>query len=75
MEKIELNKWYRHRGNRKFIPERVALVSGVWVKYDVVVRDRDGMVKLLTKDKFDITTWQHRRRFSDIMAYKFVEKK
>lgn len=73
MEKSIVGKWYRHRGNKNSVPERVKKAPK---NYDVIVRYRDGIIGPM-KDKY-ITRrfiWRHDYTLADIMAYQFVEKK
>lgn len=73
MEKIELGKWYRHRGNKNAVPWRVKKASKGW---DVVAQRRDrSVVQLTTRQLTEEVSWAYWKEFDDIMAYKFVEKK
>lgn len=78
MEKIIVGKWYRHRGNKNSVPERV---RNGFKKYALVVRHRNGWVvaisyyAILSEPLWAHLGAKHKYGFGDIMAYKFVEKK
>lgn len=72
MEKIIVGKWYRHRGNKNSVPERIKKAPK---SYDVIVRYRDGEVMGLRIFVMDADVWEHLKVGSDSMAYQFVEKK
>lgn len=77
MEKIIVGKWYRHRGNKNSVPERV---KNAPKNYLVVARYRDGKFnnvrsRYLSTFVMHADVWEHLKVGSDIMAYKFVEKK
>lgn len=72
MEKIVVGKWYRHRGNKNSVPERV---KNAPKNYVVVVRYRDGETMEFPIFLMAPEVWVHIKDPSDIMAYQFVEKK